>query len=185
MSIFYGQPKKGLDPLGILGSVLSLVPGAQPFGMGLSALNSAIKGDTVGAVMAGAKAAGGIGGTSGGQGAADQASNPWDDLYKNSVATSPQPTADPFAYKPQYQGSVQPTPINTGLSNANTGGLVKDQAFYDNKYKTLGQMYGLPGDTGFHADVARDYYKDYGAGGQFDTDDDQGIFNALMRQFGK
>lgn len=52
MSVIYGpQSGGGSNPLGILGTLLSFVPGMQPIGMGLGALGSAIKGDTAGTVM--------------------------------------------------------------------------------------------------------------------------------------
>ena len=51
MSVIYAPNGGGSNQLGILGTLLSFVPGMQPIGMWLGALGSAIKGDTAGTVM--------------------------------------------------------------------------------------------------------------------------------------
>lgn len=52
MSVIYGpQSGGGFNPLGLLGTVLSFVPGMQPFGMALGAANSLVKGKPMDAVM--------------------------------------------------------------------------------------------------------------------------------------
>ncbi len=52
MSVIYGpQSGGGFNPLGLLGTVLSFVPGMQPFGMALGAANSLAKGKPMDAVM--------------------------------------------------------------------------------------------------------------------------------------
>ena len=45
MAVIYGPQSKGSDPLGILGTLMSFVPGMQPIGMGIGALNGALKGN--------------------------------------------------------------------------------------------------------------------------------------------
>lgn len=61
----------GWNPLGLVGSLLSMaIPGAGPWIAGANAIGSAINGDIGGAVLNGAKAASGLGGVSGGSGAA-------------------------------------------------------------------------------------------------------------------
>ena len=52
MSVIYGpQSSGGFNPLGLLSTVLSFVPGMQPFGMALGAANSLAKGKPMDAVM--------------------------------------------------------------------------------------------------------------------------------------
>ena len=52
MSVIYGpQSGGGFNPLGLLGTVLSFVPGMQPFGMALGAANSLAKGKPIDALM--------------------------------------------------------------------------------------------------------------------------------------
>lgn len=51
MSVIYGpQPGGGSNPLGILGTLLSFVPGMQPVGMGIGALGAAIDGNPMGVI---------------------------------------------------------------------------------------------------------------------------------------
>lgn len=45
MAVIYAPQNKGSDPLGILGTLMSFVPGMQPIGMGIGALNGALKGN--------------------------------------------------------------------------------------------------------------------------------------------
>ena len=52
MSVIYGpQSGGGFNPFGLLGAVLSFVPGMQPFGMALGAGNSLAKGKPIDALM--------------------------------------------------------------------------------------------------------------------------------------
>ena len=52
MSVIYGpQSGGGFNSLGLLSTVLSFVPGMQPFGMALGAANSLAKGKPMDAVM--------------------------------------------------------------------------------------------------------------------------------------
>ena len=51
MSVIYAPNGGGFNPLGLLGTVLSFVPGMQPFGMALGAADSLAKGKPMDAVM--------------------------------------------------------------------------------------------------------------------------------------
>lgn len=51
MSVIYAPNGGGFNPLGLLSTVLSFVPGMQPFGMALGAANSLAKGKPMDAVM--------------------------------------------------------------------------------------------------------------------------------------
>ena len=51
MAVYYDKPSGGFNPLGLLSTVLSFVPGMQPFGMALGAANSLAKGKPMDAVL--------------------------------------------------------------------------------------------------------------------------------------
>lgn len=51
MSVYYAPPSGGSNPLGILGTLFSFIPGMQTFGAGLGALGAAMRGDAAGTAM--------------------------------------------------------------------------------------------------------------------------------------
>ena len=160
--------KSGGGLLDFAMNAAGLVPGMQwlPAAYaGAKAIGSAASGDMGGAVKNGLSAYIGLSGTGGASGG-------------NAPAMTTQMESDPLY-------------ISRRLSalNGNDAAGVSAQHNYDDKYAALGKMYGLvpgqPGSAGFSQDAAKDYYRTFGAGGRYDTDDDASIFNALQRMFGR
>ena len=196
---------KWLGPLSMLATVVPGMQWAAPLLKGASAVNSGLNGDWLGAGVNAFGAGKSLGRGFGDMSPSPESTQAWNQgasmlqtpmetpqmLDTNSMWSQGNPTMSSNAFGGGFSSGVPtPNPLQTngiteGLSGANTPGLVKDQAFFDDKYKDLSQMYDTQYGTGFKADLARDYYKKHGAGGEFDTEDDQGIFNALMRMYGK
>ena len=183
------QSGGGWNPLGILSTLAMLIPGAQAFAPFLQAANaasSAFKGDYAGALMNGAGATGGFGAAGGkpnisfGEPDFGQMTRQGlSDLNVQSQAPAPDITPNldtDFSAK----GIVGNMPSN---QKAMYG--VKDQDYYDNKWNSLTDMYGVKGNTGFSPEAGKKHYRNFGAGGMFDTEENSGIFDSLMRLYGK
>lgn len=181
MSVIYAPNGGGSNPLGILGSLFSVIPGMQPIGMGLGAINSVARGNPLGALTSAA-----------------------------GLVAPQTPTAD-FNFAPTDYGQM----AREGLSDLNVknqmpditpnldtdfsakgivGNMpsnqkamygVKDQDYYNNRWNSLTDMYGVKDNSGFNAEAGKKYYRDFGAGGMFDTEGNSGIFDALMRLYNR
>ena len=177
------QSGGGWNPLGILSTALSFFPGMQPFGAALGAANAIAKGNPIGAITSIAGLAApkapttefNFGATDYGQMARQGLS----DLNAQSQAPAPDITPNldtDFSAK----GIVGNMPSN---QKAMYG--LKDQEYYDNKWNSLTDMYGVKGNTGFNPEAGKKHYRDFGAGGMFDNDNNSGIFDALMRLYNR
>lgn len=175
------QSGGGWNPLGILSTALSFFPGMQPFGAALGAINSVARGNPLGALTSAAglvapqtpTADFNFAPTDYGQMAREGLS----DLNAKNQMPDITPNLDTdFSAK----GIVGNMPSN---QKAMYG--VKDQDYYNNRWNSLTDMYGVKDNTGFNAEAGKKYYRDFGAGGMFDTEGNSGIFDALMRLYNR
>ncbi|MEG1798922.1 MAG: hypothetical protein RR214_01950 [Synergistaceae bacterium] len=182
----------GWSPLGLLGSVPSLaVPGAAPWVAGANALNSAVRGDWGGAVKNGIGAASGFGAkswaTDAGGLTSQMESNP---MFVRQNLSDLNPTLN----KPVVPANDLPVTRSAGMSPdtpySQAASMSVQQAAdaSKSKYDALLSMYGISpdGQGAFNHDAAKSYYRNFAVGDNpLDTEENQSVYNSLMRLMGR
>lgn len=200
MAVIQGpQSGGGWNPLGILATLATVIPGAQVAAPWLQLVNAGVnaaKGNWAGAALSGVGAlTGGANGKSIFGSSATKAMPPieptmgMDDVRKSLSDLNPmaQPIDIPAPdITPNLDTDFSAKGIVGNMpSNQKAMYGVKDQDYYDNKWNSLTDMYGVKGNTGFNPEAGKKHYRNFGAGGMFDTEENSGIFDALMRLYGK
>ena len=190
------QSGGGWNPFGILSTLAMMIPGGQaiaPWIAGAGALTSTLQGHPEEAVKYGAGLLGkGMGGTESVFNEAPiKPTMGMDDVRKYLSDNNPMAdTALPDIPAPDITPNLDTDFSAKGIvgnmpSNQKAMYGVKDQGYYDNKWNSLTDMYGVKGNTGFNPEAGKKHYRNFGAGGMFDTEENSGIFDSLMRLYGK
>ena len=169
MSVIYGpQSGSGWDPLGTIATLGGIMTGNPWIGAAYNAAKSAVNGDIGGAVINGTKAATGSG------------------LVGNAAKTASSATPANSMTRNLLGGSSD-TSYNDAKATdaANNVQAAADRAkMYDDKWNALTNMYGVADNSGKNLDAMKSYYQTYPVGNnQLDTQNNNGIFDALYRMF--
>ena len=186
MSVIYGpQSGSGWDPLGTIATLGGIMTGNPWIGAAYNAAKSAVNGDISGAVINGTKAATGSG----------LVGNAAKTASSATPAISSQVNSDPLYIQKGLSAlngsnnvdSASPANYNDAKAAdaANNVQAAADRAkMYDEKWGALTNMYGVADNSGKNLDAMKSYYQTYPVGNnQLDTQNNNGIFDALYRMF--